>query len=208
MAFKRKLAYTGSYIEEFIEKEKVQIYFSWFKEHNHLFKDIQLDSDKIEEFKTNSTEASTNFEKNTKNKSNTTQNKGEDSDSVDLSDEEGNIFKMYDIEAHEPIENCRNQDNSSMFFNKYCEDTNIPSVANRFASVVVNYNIDRNKQINEIEDFDIEDEIDREIIKEVYYSSEEDEGIQNEKEEKKGNMEMLRAVRNIKVGEEITISYR
>ena len=30
----------------------------------------------------------------------------------------------------------------------------------------------------------------------------------DEKEEKKGNREMLRAVRNIKVGEEITISYR
>ena len=185
VAFKRKLAYTGSYIEEFIEKEKVQIYFSWFKEHNHLFKDIELDSNKIEEFKTTSLEASSNFEKNTKNKSNESQNKGEDSDSVDLSDEEGNIFKSYDIETHEPIENFRNQDNSSMFFNKYCEDTTLPSVANRFASVVVNYNINRNKQINETEDFDIEDEIDKEIIKEVYYSSEEDEEFRNEENQAK-----------------------
>ena len=31
VSFKRKLSYAGSYIEEFIDKEKVKIYFSWLK---------------------------------------------------------------------------------------------------------------------------------------------------------------------------------
>ena len=37
VAFKRKLAYSGSYIEEIIEKDKVVKYFSWFKKYNHLY---------------------------------------------------------------------------------------------------------------------------------------------------------------------------
>ena len=39
VCFKRKLSYTGSYVEEYIEKEKVILYFSWFKKYNHLYKD-------------------------------------------------------------------------------------------------------------------------------------------------------------------------
>ena len=30
VCFKRKLAYSGSYIEEYVEKEKIKMYFTWF----------------------------------------------------------------------------------------------------------------------------------------------------------------------------------
>ena len=43
VCFKRKLSYGGSYLEEYVEKNKVKMYFSWLKKHNHLFKDIELD---------------------------------------------------------------------------------------------------------------------------------------------------------------------
>ena len=36
VCFKRKLSYSGSFIEEYIEKEKVQMYFDWLKKNNHL----------------------------------------------------------------------------------------------------------------------------------------------------------------------------
>ena len=50
VSFKRKLSYSGSYIEEFIDKQKVLTYFSWFKKYNHLFKDVTFDSELISSF--------------------------------------------------------------------------------------------------------------------------------------------------------------
>ena len=41
--FKRKLSYTGSFIEEYIEKEKVGIYFEWYVKNNHLYKEKIFD---------------------------------------------------------------------------------------------------------------------------------------------------------------------
>ena len=38
-----------------IEKEKVEMYFSWLKENNHLYKDISLDENLIDQFITEST---------------------------------------------------------------------------------------------------------------------------------------------------------
>ena len=43
VSFKRKLEYSGSYIEEYIEKKKVEFYFLWYKRHNHLYKDFKFD---------------------------------------------------------------------------------------------------------------------------------------------------------------------
>ena len=64
-----------------------------------------------------------------------------------------------------------------MFFNKYCEDTNLPSVANRLATVVVNYNMNKSNLTDEIEDFDVEDEIENDRfseVEEIYYSSDDE----------------------------------
>ena len=55
VCFKRKLAYTGSYIEEYVEKEKVKMHFAWFKNNNHLFKNIELDSNLIDNFEVDPT---------------------------------------------------------------------------------------------------------------------------------------------------------
>ena len=66
VSFKRKLSYTGSYIEEYVEKEKIKMYFAWFKKYNHLFKSIELDSNLIEEFESESSTASCEFENSTK----------------------------------------------------------------------------------------------------------------------------------------------
>ena len=66
VCFKRKLSYTGSYIEEYVEKEKIKLYFAWFKKHNHLFKDIDLDSSLIDSFEDESTSSAEQFENTTR----------------------------------------------------------------------------------------------------------------------------------------------
>ena len=59
---------------------------------------------------------------------------------------------------YEPMtENMNKQDYTSMFFNKYCEDTNLPSVCNRYADVVIECEKQRNILSNEEDDFDIEE---------------------------------------------------
>ena len=47
VSFKRKLNYSGYYIEEWIDSEKTSLYFCWLKQNNPFFKDIQLNKDRI-----------------------------------------------------------------------------------------------------------------------------------------------------------------
>ena len=133
-----------------IEKDKVIQYFSWFKKHNHLYKDFDIDPNLIEEFKDNTKETVMIFEENTKSRSNEVQiNCPEEPSDMELSDDEEDFFQRYDIDVHEPPANERKQDYTSMFFNKYCENTDLPTVANRFADVVVEYETNKKIQIDE-----------------------------------------------------------
>ena len=50
VSFKKKLAYSGHYIQEYVDKHKLEAYFEWFKKYNHLFKDYELDKDKIYDY--------------------------------------------------------------------------------------------------------------------------------------------------------------
>ena len=50
VSFKRKLEYSGYFMEEYIDKHKVLAYFQWLKKYNHLFEDYNLDEALIEEF--------------------------------------------------------------------------------------------------------------------------------------------------------------
>ena len=36
VCFKRKLSYTGAYIEEYIETAKIKMYYSWFKRNSNV----------------------------------------------------------------------------------------------------------------------------------------------------------------------------
>merc|ERR1712112_748191 len=48
VALKRKLSYKGTVMEEMVSKSKVEAYFNYFKESNHLFKDQTLDMERID----------------------------------------------------------------------------------------------------------------------------------------------------------------
>ena len=96
------LTYTGSFIEEFVEKEKLEMYFSWLKNNNHLYKDINLDTNLIDQFISESQSASDEFESMTKedtpNISLEVQNCVEESIEVDVMNSMGNDnpFEAYE----------------------------------------------------------------------------------------------------------------
>ena len=79
VCFKRKLAYSGAFIEEVVERKKIQMIFEWLKQNNHLFRKIEFDFDRIQQF----IEVSV---KSTEIEGNTTLNKEE----LDIPDNEDN----------------------------------------------------------------------------------------------------------------------
>ena len=42
VSFKKKTEYIGHYIQEYVDKNKVQTYFDWFKKYNHNFEGIHI----------------------------------------------------------------------------------------------------------------------------------------------------------------------
>jgi hypothetical protein len=64
-----------------------------------------------------------------------------------------------------------------MFFNKYCEDINLPTVSNKFADIVVDYETSRSILIDEEEDFDIDERVEDEEL----FQAQVDEELDNKK---------------------------
>ena len=38
VSFKRRLAYSGAFLEEYVEKKKLLMFFEFLKKNNHLYK--------------------------------------------------------------------------------------------------------------------------------------------------------------------------
>ena len=51
------------------------------------------------------------------------------------------------------------RDQTTMFLNKYCEDTSLPSVANRLADTIVEYELNQGTPFKPRDDYEIDDEI-------------------------------------------------
>ena len=62
VSFKQKLEYQGSYLEEWIDVEKVKCYFQWFKMHNPLFKEVELSEELIQQFENDTLTGAKEFE--------------------------------------------------------------------------------------------------------------------------------------------------
>ena len=164
VCFKRKLSYEGSYLEEFIEKEKVITYFSWFKKYNHHYMDIDLDIELINSFEDNSLAASADFDRISKYHSN--HDRSEDPDEAYSSDDS----EKSDIQINDEYEPCVNEGpvfncKTTLFLNKYCENPDIPSVANKLADAIVDYEINASISFQYRND----DENDDEVVSEHEY---------------------------------------
>ena len=161
VCFKRKLSYTGSYIEEFIEKEKVKMYYAWLKKYNHLYKDTKLDETLLDGFLDDSVSASKDFERNTRTDDQESYPHEVETEKDIEDSDENSILKNFRINEHEHDHNNEDlsHDQTTMFLNKYCENIDIPSVANRVADTIVDYEIMQSIPFQTKDDFDVDDEI-------------------------------------------------
>ena len=139
VCFKRKLSYHGSYIEEYVEKDKIKLYFAWLKRHNHLYKDIELNSSLLDTFESECISSAKKFESNTRAEDVLYQSDEEEEPQSLINHEvyfEDNGVQSYEL--HENSEQDWTHAQTSMFLNKYCQDINIPSIANKVADMVIN----------------------------------------------------------------------
>ena len=162
VCFKRKLSYGGSYIEEYIEREKVKQYYSWYKKYNHLYKDTELDPNLVEEFIDDSKSASKDFERITKKENEDWISDESDNESLDDDDGENLDIDFLTKDFYEPCKKDQedvSHDQTTMFLNKYCENIEIPSVANRLADTIIEYEVNQSIPFHSRNDDEIDDEI-------------------------------------------------
>ena len=159
VSFKRKLSYHGSYLEEYVEKEKIKLYFAWLKKHNHLYKDIELSPNLIESFEAESLSSAQEFENTTREADILYQSEQESEESVDNNEIyfENDGSENYDL--HQNSEQEYGHDKTSMFLNKYCENIDAPTVVNRIADMIIDYEINKGIRVEHNDDFDIDNEI-------------------------------------------------
>jgi hypothetical protein len=136
------------------------MYYEWYKKNNHLYKNLQLDPALIDNFMAESSSSANDFENNTKG----------DNDQDQLDEEEvpnheeahEAFFKTIQDEPFEPNQSTEDEwthSQTTMFLNKYCESTDIPTVANRVADIIIDYESNNQISVQDEDDFDIDDEI-------------------------------------------------
>ena len=134
--FKRKLRYDGYYIGEYVDKNKVQLYHEWLKTNNHLYAEIDLDNDVLENFQESiETEAEDVLRACSKSETEATSEEVTDDldDEIDLlldTDHPGEVENS--VNNSEPI---RHQHTTCMM-NKYEKDLDAPTVSNRLAKLI------------------------------------------------------------------------
>jgi hypothetical protein len=172
VCFKRKLEYTGNYLEEVIDKNKVQAYFDFYKMNNPLYEDIVLKEDSIDQFVTECNEYADKFKTATEKLEAISPTKEDNLTSDSESDTDGPEF-MSDFEVLEEIDKDEEsdkthffRDQSTVFCNKYEEDVMVPAVANKLANIIVAVEINNviDSELYKPDKSDINDEINLEEV--------------------------------------------
>merc|ERR1712030_91505 len=185
-------------MQEYVDRKKLEVYFRWFQRHNHLFKDMELDENLIDKFEDEAQKIVENLDikkaelvtnhDTIKNKIKQTKDELYDSEEEE---ENGSDTKL----EKELI----SSDHSSVITNKYVEDTNKPTVANKFSDMIISlekiFSTEHEAIVNpEPEDsFYVEDEI--------YLSDDEDEDDDENDEYTSYSFEemvQLKKIKNIK----------
>jgi hypothetical protein len=115
----------------------------------------------IDDFFSESIEDSKTFEENTKGDDMIYESDNEDENELSEVVCE-TFFKRDQADFHEPLKSKEpdwTHNQTTMFLNKYCENTNIPTVANKMADMIVDYEISQAISIENEDDFEIDDEI-------------------------------------------------
>ena len=129
ISFKRKLAYKGHFIEEWVDRLKVLTYYNWFKVNNPLYEDFTFDEEILQSFKDEIVRA------------NCQDQPGEEDEEPDEeveTDEENEADE--EDEADETVEEDENIcDTFSLILDKYQEDPSLPTVSNVLANMIVKF---------------------------------------------------------------------
>ena len=137
VALKRKMEYSGHFIQEYVDRDKVKFYFQWFQRHNHLFEEMKLDENLISQFEEDALKMA---ELEDKEKDQFIKNHNEILKQKEFVDD------LYDSEeeqndeetTHLKKEHVRN-DHSSLISDKYMEDINAQTVANKFSDMILEF---------------------------------------------------------------------
>ena len=115
VSFRRKMSYQGHFIEEYVDKNKIHAYFNFLKDYNHLYQDFSFDDQILE-----------NLEKDIMNEINK---------KVPGIEEQDDAVDEYDDRVNHPGK--AKFATNSIILDKYKEDPNKSTVANKFAEMVV-----------------------------------------------------------------------
>ena len=166
--FKRKLSYDGYYLGEFVDTKKVRLFFEFFKKNNHLYKDAFLQNDIIEEFESKLELESDQILEACSNTNHEEMEEG-DSDVDELQDEIDLLAEEVVQDTHDTdgVENVSpdkdsedvvpiHQQNSTLFMNKYEEDTDALTVANRIAKLICHLEKEKVLTVDPLEEIDLD----------------------------------------------------
>ena len=159
-------------MQEYVDRKKLEVYFRWFQRHNHLFKDMTLDKNLIDKFENEAQKIVENLDvkKDGLMTNHDTIEKGIRQTNDEIYDSDEEELTESDIKLEKEF---ISSDHSSVITNKYVEDTNKPTVANKFSDMIISmekiFSTEHEELVNpEAEDsFYVEDEI--------YLSDDEDE---------------------------------
>ena len=133
VAFKRKLAFKGHYLAQTVDVEKIAKYFNFFKENNHLFKNVELDMNLMDRYIQQAAKEAEDFENQTESNVLTENdeehlNEEEDDNDVlidDLSREVNtNIYDNDDGDDEDIVQ--LHQTHDTMFVPQYEQDPTMP----------------------------------------------------------------------------------
>ena len=165
VCFKRKLEYQGNFLEETINKNKVQAYFDFLKSKNPLYKDVSFEEEFIDQFKAECTQRADKFESDSSmilEKSQVEESSSESNSGSEYEDVDDDIEVREDTESPE----VHFKDQSTVFCNKYEEDDSVPTVANKLANIIVDFEIQKGIDCEKYrpDKADVNDEINLEEI--------------------------------------------
>ena len=159
VSLKRRMQYSGHYMQEYVDRYKIKQYFLWFQRHNHIFHNMELNETLIDKFEEESRKIT----------------EREDIAKVVIITDHDEIKKKVindggsDSEEEVEEETIKLEkenvlsDHSSFITDKYLEDINAPTVANKFSDMILS--LEENTEADEIfnpdpeQAFYVEDEI-------------------------------------------------
>ena len=161
---KRKLNYSGYYIEEWIDSNKISLYFCWFTENNPLFKDIEFSLDSLD---TQAQEIADNIERYVASEETEhIEDEVVPEDSPDENEKMETLIKSCLFSDAEPL--LMNEDNKtvgydSILLNKYEVEVE-ESPMEKYSNIIIDWEVNNGIESEFIDDFvyepaEVEDEL-------------------------------------------------